>query len=142
MKLQPIVRTTTLALPVFSHTVQAGFPSPADDYIERRLDLSEHLVLHPSATYYVRAEGDSMLSLGIHSGDLLIVDRSLEALHGDVVIAALGGELTCKVLDLRGRRLLSGNDRFPPMPLGPDTDLVIEGVVTASVRYHRPLLGM
>lgn len=137
MQLKPLTKQSACILPVFSHTVPAGFPSPADDYVDRGLDLNEHLIQHPAATYYVRAEGDSMLSLGIHSGDLLVVDRSLEATHGDVVIAAVDGEFTCKVLDLRRRRLLSGNERFPPIALGPDTDLVIEGIVTASIRYHR-----
>ena len=79
-----------LSLPLFSHSVRAGFPSPADDYLELPLDLNEHVIQHPAATYYVRAQGDSMLRLGIHNGDLLVVDRALEAVHGDVVIAALG----------------------------------------------------
>jgi DNA polymerase V len=126
-----------LSLPLFSHSVRAGFPSPADDYLELPLDLNEHVIQHPAATYYVRAQGDSMVRLGIHNGDLLVVDRALEAVHGDVVIAALDGELTCKVLDLRLRRLLSGNEQFPPIPVGEDAELVIEGVVTHSLRYHR-----
>lgn len=129
-----------VSLPLFSHTVRAGFPSPADDYQELSLDLSEHLILHPSATYFVRAEGDSMNQSGIFSGDLLVVDRSLEAQQGDVVIASVDGELTCKFLDKRGRQLLSGNDSFPPMAITEDMDLAIEGVVTCSIRYHRCLL--
>ena len=131
------IQRYSLSLPLFSHSVRAGFPSPADDYLELPLDLNEHVIQHPAATYYVRAQGDSMLRLGIHNGDLLVVDRALEAVHGDVVIAALDGELTCKVLDLRLRRLLSGNDLFPPIPVGEDAELVIEGVVTHSIRYHR-----
>ncbi len=77
-----------------------------------------------------------MIQLGIHNGDLLVVDRALEASHGDVVIAALDGQLTCKVLDLRRGRLLSGNDLFRPISLK-DLDVIIEGVVTHSLRYHR-----
>lgn len=126
-----------LSLPFFSHSVRAGFPSPADDYLEQALDLNEHVIQHPAATYFVRAQGDSMLRLGIHSGDLLVVDRALEAVHGDIVIAALNGELTCKILDLRQKRLLSGNDLFPPIQLGDDAELIIEGVITHSLRYHR-----
>ncbi|MBU2887515.1 translesion error-prone DNA polymerase V autoproteolytic subunit [Gilvimarinus agarilyticus] len=130
-----------LPLNLFTHRVRAGFPSPADDYIEQPLDLNEHLIRHPAATYYARAQGDSMLQLGIYDGDLLVVDRSLEPSHGDVVIAALNGELTCKVLDKRYGRLLSGNDDFPPIACTGDNELVIEGVVIASIRYHRVCSG-
>jgi DNA polymerase V len=136
-KVFPIDPPTPLPIPLYLHRVRAGFPSPADDYLERRLDLNEHVVKHPSATYYVRAQGDSMEQLGIHDGDLLIVDRALEAINGDVVIAVVDGSLACKVLDLRRRQLLSGNPQFPPISILEDMDLVIEGVVTHSLRYHR-----
>lgn len=126
-----------ISLPLFSHNVRAGFPSPADDYIEQSLDLNEHIIQHPAATYYVRAQGDSMMRLGIHDGDLLVVDRALEPVDGDIVIAALDGELTCKIIDMKRRRLLSGNDLFPPIELGADAELIIEGVITHSIRYHR-----
>ena len=134
-KLYPIL--TRLELPFFSYRVRAGFPSPADDYLDKKLDLNEHLIHHPSATYYVRAQGDSMINFGIFDGDLLVVDRSLAPVHGDIIIAAFNGELTCKVLDLTHRQLLSGNDLFPPIPLTEDCDLIIEGVISASIRYHR-----
>ena len=134
--IQPI-HHNHLSLPFFSHSVRAGFPSPADDYIAQALDLNEHVIQHPAATYYVRAQGESMMRVGIHNGDLLVVDRALEPVHGDVVIAALDGELTCKILDLKHKRLLSGNDLFPPIELGEDAELVIEGVITHSIRYHR-----
>lgn len=137
MKLIQALKHYRLSLPLFSHSVRAGFPSPADDYIEQSLDLNEHVIQHPAATYYVRAQGDSMMRLGIHNGDLLVVDRALEPVDGDIVIAALDGELTCKILDMKRRRLLSGNDLFPPIELAEDTELVIEGVITHSIRYHR-----
>lgn len=137
MKLIQSVNHYHISLPLFSHSVRAGFPSPADDYLEQALDLNEHVIQHPAATYYVRAQGESMMRVGIHNGDLLVVDRALEAVHGDIVIAALNGELTCKILDLKRRRLLSGNDLFPPIELGEDAELVIEGVITHSIRYHR-----
>jgi DNA polymerase V len=126
-----------ISLPLFSHSVRAGFPSPADDHLEQALDLNEHVIQHPAATYYVRAQGESMMRVGIHNGDLLVVDRALDPAHGDIVIAALNGELTCKILDLKRRRLLSGNDLFPPIELGEDAELIIEGVITHSIRYHR-----
>lgn len=135
MKIQLSPNPTTRLLPLFNG-VAAGFPSPADDHLEQTLDLTEHLIRHPAATYFVRAQGDSMVTLGIHSGDLLIVDRATTAAHGSVVIAAINGELTCKIIDTHRRRLLSGNPDYPPIELPEDTDLVIEGVVTASIRYH------
>lgn len=139
MKVIRTVNSYSVLLPFFSHSVRAGFPSPADDYQELSLDLNQHIILHPSATYFVRAEGESMIQYGIHSGDLLVVDRALEAKNGDVVIAAVHGELTCKVLDLPRRQLLSGNDQFFPIPIPADIDVAIEGVVTCSIRYHRCL---
>ena len=137
MKIIQPVNKYSISLPFFSHSVRAGFPSPADDYLEQALDLNEHVIQHPAATYYVRAQGDSMLELGIHDGDLLVVDRALEPVDGDIVIAALDGELTCKIIDMKRRRLLSGNDLFPPIELGEDAELIIEGVITHSIRYHR-----
>ena len=125
-----------LTLPVFASSVAAGFPSPADDYIEERIDLNNHLVKHPAATFFAKANGDSMVQLGILSGDLLIVDRAVTPQHGSVVIAALNGEMVCKVLDVRQKRLLSANNKYPPIPIPEEMDMVIEGVVIHSVRYH------
>ena len=133
---------TTLAgesaslLPVYASRVSAGFPSPADDYIEAGLDLNEYLVKKPSATFIARAQGDSMLQYGIFNADLLIVDRSIEPEQDHVVIAALDGELVCKLLDKRHRLLRSGNAKYPPIAVTEDIDLVIEGVVTHSIRTH------
>lgn len=124
-------------LPLYLDHVSAGFPSPASEYIEQRIDLNEHLISHPAATYLLRASGSSMIELGIFDGDLLLVDRSLTPQQGDVVIAALEGQLTCKVLDITGRRLLPANPREKPIELSDDPDLVIEGVVPAHIRYHR-----
>jgi len=126
-----------MPLPLFCSGVSAGFPSPADDFIEAPLDLNEHLIKHPSATFYARAQGDSMTGLGIFSGDLLVVDRAVQPQHGDVVIAAIDGELTCKIRDLREQMLRSGNVKFPFIKLHDDVDMVVEGVVIHSIRYHR-----
>lgn len=124
---------TRLRLPQFLSRVPAGFPSPADDYIDKGLDLNEHLVRHPAATFFCRVTGNSMKDIGIFDGDLLIVDRSIEPVHGAVVLAALDGELTCKVLDRRRRRLLSANDAYPPIPIPADATLEIEGVVLHAI---------
>ncbi len=133
----PFTAFSPLSLPLFGSGVSAGFPSPADDFIEVPLDLNEHLIRHPAATFYARAQGNSMVGMGIFSGDLLVVDRAVEPSHGDIVIAAIDGELTCKILDLRERMLRSANVKFPPIPLHEDIDLVVEGVVVHSIRHHR-----
>ena len=119
-------------IPLYASTVQAGFPSPADDYIERHLDLNMHLIKHPAATFFVIASGDSMTGAGIASGDMLVVDRSLEATHGAIVIAAINGELTVKRLSRSAGRvqLLPENTQYQPIEITEEEDLVIWGVVT------------
>ena len=128
---------TSCRIPYFPGAVPAGFPSPADDYMDGKLDLNEHLISHPAATFYCRVSGSSMEGTGIFDGDLLIVDRAVEPDHGSVVVAVIDGELTCKILDRVRGRLLSANDAYPPMPVGEEADLVIEGVVIHSIRSHR-----
>ncbi len=125
-----------ILIPKFAHAVQAGFPSAADDFIESQLDLNEHLIEHPSATYLARAQGHSMTGRGIYDNDTLIVDRAREPEHGDIVVAALDGELTCKVLDKRQRQLLPANCSMQPVPIGDNSELIIEGVVVHSIRHH------
>jgi DNA polymerase V len=124
--------STSYKIPLYASTVRAGFPSPADDYIEMHLDLNEHLIKHPAATFFVTASGDSMTGAGISSGDMLVVDRSLEATHGKIVIAAINGELTVKRLSLKSGRvqLLPENNQYQPIEITGDEDLVIWGVVT------------
>lgn len=118
-------------LPLYSNKVSAGFPSPADDHLEMKLDLNTHLIKHPSATFFVRVSGDSMLNAGIHSGDMLIVDKSIEPVDGKIVIAALDGELTVKRLYKRNGvlKLLAENSQYKPINIT-GQDMVIWGVVT------------
>jgi len=118
------------ALPLFIEGVAAGFPSPADDYIDRNLDLHEHLIEHPAATFFVRASGNSMVRAGIHDGDLLIVDRALAPRDGHIVIAAVHGELTVKRLRRSHGRLylVSDGSGFPPLAITEDMDLHVWGV--------------
>jgi len=124
--------TPKILLPLLLAGVQAGFPSPADDFIDKRLDLNEHLIPHPAATFFVRAVGDSMLGAGIHDGDLLVVDRAVEACAGRVVIAAIGGELTVKRLERKGDRMLlvPANPDYPSFDVSEREDFEIWGVVT------------
>ncbi len=131
----------TLELPGFIARIPAGFPNPADDYMDRRLDLNEHLIKHPAATFYCRVSGESMQGLGIFDGDLLIVDRAVTPLHGHVVLASIHGELTCKLLDIHNQCLLAANQHYPPIPIPEDAGFSVEGVVIYSIRDHRVRAG-
>ncbi len=118
--------------PLFFVPVSAGFPSPADDYIENSLDLNRHLIKHPAATFFVRVKGESMIEAGIHSGDILIVDRSLEATDKKVVIAVIDGELTVKRISLIDQEvyLLPENEAYTPTKITDTMNFSIWGVVT------------
>lgn len=126
-----------LPLILFTTCVQAGFPSPADDHIENRLDLNEYLIKKPSATFFIRVVGDSMVGAGIHDGDLLIVDRSLTPRDGSVVIAVLCGDLTVKRVRVRGGRVLlvPDNDGYPAIE--PEEDFQVWGVVAYAIHTVR-----
>ncbi len=128
-----------LELPMYKSEIKAGFPSPASDYIESTLDLNKFLIKHPAATFFVRVEGDSMIDASIHSGDLLIVDRAVQAEKQKIVIAAVNGELTVKRIWHDGDRLFlqSGNINFDPIEITPDMDFHIWGVVTYVI--HKPV---
>ncbi|MFS8173573.1 LexA family protein [Halomonas colorata] len=120
-----------LPLPLYSSAVRAGFPSPADDHLDADLDLHQYVVKRPAATYFVRSEGDSMLGDGIHHGDLLVVDRSLEALPGRIIVICVDGELTVKRLERVGQRtyLRASNPAYPPIPID-GRESHVWGVVT------------
>ncbi|SEA55758.1 SOS response UmuD protein. Serine peptidase. MEROPS family S24 [Desulfuromusa kysingii] len=123
-----------LDIPLFLDNVPAGFPSPASDYCERKLDLNELCINKPAATYFVRAQGDSMIDAGIFPGDVLVVDRSLTAQHGDIVIAEFNGELTVKKLEMTPVvRLIPMNNQHAPIEIPEESDLEIFGVVTTSI---------
>jgi DNA polymerase V len=132
---QPDPTQRQMLLPLFASKVSAGFPSPADDYIEKTLDLNELLVKKPAATFFVRACGRSMLGAGIHPNDILIVDRSLEPVPGKIVICALNGALTVKRLLRRNGCwvLAAENSAYADIDLYEDLELVIWGVVTAVI---------
>lgn len=128
-------------IPLFSHPVQAGFPSPADDYVADKLDLNEHLIPRKEATFMARVGGDSMIGLGIHDGDLLIVDKSLTPADGDVVVANVDGEFTVKTLERKrglSPRLLPANPAFEPIAFKDGQELQIWGVVTSVIHQFKP----
>jgi DNA polymerase V len=132
--------STKLELPLQNCSVPAGFPSPAEDYVEHKLDLNSYLVTHPAATFFVRASGNSMTGANIHDGDLLIVDRSIEATHNDIVIAVVLGEITVKRLHyLRGEiALVPENESYQTIFINEHSDLHIWGVVTNAIHCVRP----
>lgn len=124
-----------ITFPLFSDRVPCGFPSPTADYVEQSIDLNKLLVQHPSSTYFVRAAGDSMIDAGIGDGDLLVVDSSRTASHGDIVIAAVEREFTVKRLQLRPTVQLNPmNSAYSPIIIGSEDALAIFGVVTFIVK--------
>lgn len=125
----------SMKLPLFVSRVSAGFPSPAEDHMETHLDLNSFLVKHPAATFFVKVEGDSMIRAGIHPGDIIVVDRSIEARNGKIIVAALNGELTVKRLYYKSGRpiLMAENPNYPPIHIQEDIDFMIWGVVTSVI---------
>ncbi|MGI2070333.1 translesion error-prone DNA polymerase V autoproteolytic subunit [Shewanella baltica] len=135
MILGRFAKHTQYRLSLFSSLIAAGFPSPAQDYVEQTLDLNELCIKHPAATFFVKVQGDSMIDAGIFSGDILVVDRSLQPAHGDTVVAAVNGEFTVKQLQLRPVvQLLPRNALFSPIAIGDESELNIFGVVTNVVK--------
>jgi len=134
--MRPAMGTRPIHVLLFSHKVAAGFPSPADDYIEGRLSLDEHLVRHKEATFFVRAKGNSMVGAGIFDGNLLVVDKSLTPSSGDIVIAVIDGELTVKRLIKRDGKIIlkPESSRFKEIELKEGQELQVWGVVTATVK--------
>lgn len=128
----------TVRIPLVGSRVAAGFPSPADDYMEDYLDLNQLLISEKESTYLVRVKGESMMNIGIFPKDLLIVDRSREPKDGDIVIAVLDGELTVKRLEKRGLRiaLVAENKQFPPIVVREDQELLIWGIVTHCIHSY------
>lgn len=124
-------------LPLIDGTVQAGFPSPAGDYLEGRIDLNEHLIEHPAATFLVWVSGDSMTGTGIYDGDLLVVDRSVQAAPGHIVVVAVDGELTLKRLARSGGRLVlrAENAAYPDIEVGEDAETRVWGVATSAIHF-------
>jgi DNA polymerase V len=127
-----------LYLPIADDRIRAGFPSPAESQYEERLDLSEHLIRHPLATFFVRVAGDSMTGANIHDGDLLIVDRAEKVRDGNIVIAIVNNEFCVKRFDTSGSNVIlrSANAAFPDIELTPEDDWYIWGRVVHSIHRH------
>lgn len=151
MDLHPSHRTATAALlthpnkellyrqrALLRHAIPAGFPSPADDYVEQRISLDAHLVQHRESTFFMRVAGDSMRGSGIFDGDLLVVDRAVTATHGCVVIAVVDGEFTVKHLlhTSDGQVLRAAHPDYADMRIKPEQDFSIWGVVSWNIHKH------
>jgi DNA polymerase V len=128
-------RVKKLKRPLLGANISAGFPSPAQDYIEKTIDLNEQLISHPVATFFVRVEGDSMTGAGIFNDDVLIVDRALDPADGKVIVAVLNSELTVKRLRIKPDcwTLVPANPAFPEIVISEDTDFSVWGVVTYCI---------
>lgn len=136
---QPVVIGPMMLVPVFLVPVRAGFPSPADDYLDAPIDLSRTLIQNAPATFIMTVAGNSGIDAGIVDGSLITVDRSLKPRDGDAVVVDVNGERSVKVVRFEGgrMRLSHGNARYPAYDPGPDADIEIFGVITNVVRRLR-----
>lgn len=134
----PMPNAPDISIPFFSSRVQAGFPSPADDHLEDSLDLNKYLIHHEESTFFVRAQGDSMLGAGIYPGDILVVDKSLDAKNGKIVIAVVDGEFTVKRLQKYQNKitLKSENPNYKDIDIKKENELTIWGVVTSVIHKY------
>lgn len=132
----PYSQTTSQVAPLYASSPAAGFPAPGDDMVEKSLDLNELLIQNPTATFFVRVEGDSMEGGRIFSGDVLVVDRSVVAKDGKIVVAAVYGEMVVKRLSIKKgvMQLVSENQRYSPIDITNNDDCFIWGVVVGTVR--------
>lgn len=126
----------TLRIKLFTCAVVAGFPSPAEDHIEKTLDINELLIERPAATFFVRVAGDSMSGASIQDGDILVVDRSIKPVNGKIVIALVNGEYTVKRLSIKNGviELCPENPDYSPIELSGMDELIVWGVVTGLAR--------
>ena len=134
--------TTVMRLPYADGGIRAGFPSPAQDYMDQTLDFNKEIIQHPAANFYAKVVGVSMIGAGIDEGDIVIIDRSLEPHHNDIVVAYINGEFSMKYLDLSEKDsgviwLRPGNPKFPSFKITPDDEFTIWGVVAKVIKSFR-----
>ena len=130
-------------VPMYGDAVPAGFPSPADDYLDMDLNLHDYLVQHPSATFCVKAIGDSMIDAGIQSSDVMVVDRALTPKNNDIVLAVVNGEFTVKRIKKNDEELylMPANENYRPMKITEDMDFQVWGVVTFIIHKANASTG-
>ena len=139
LKIYKAKNLSSLSLDFYVNPVCAGFPSPAEDHLDIALDLNEHLIKHPAATFYIYAQGSSMQESGIYDGDIMVVDRSIEASSGDIVIASISGEFTVKHLLIKNQKtyLIPANKDYSPMSITDDMDMQIWGIVIHAIHSFK-----
>lgn len=139
MSIKLVVPTTHMLVPFALEKISAGFPSPAQDYVDKALDMNEHLIKNETATFIVKVASQSMLNAGIDIDDELIVDRSLDAKHGDIVVALIDNEFTVKrlMIDEKGKWLKAENPDYKNIYLQEGQELIIWGVVTCVIKMIR-----
>jgi len=130
--------STSLELPYIDAGIKAGFPSPADDFIELSIDLNKEFVKHKDTTFYARVKGDSMKNAGIFDGDLLIIDKSLEPQNNKIAICQVDGAFTVKRIKIEKDIvwLVAENENYQPIKVTPENEFMIWGIVTASIKIH------
>ncbi|MFO7869121.1 MAG: translesion error-prone DNA polymerase V autoproteolytic subunit [Bacteroidales bacterium] len=123
-------------IPYFDGEIRAGFPSPAEDFVARSIDLNKEFIKNPSATFFGRVSGDSMQDVGIHDGDLLIIDKSLEPQNGKIAVCFIDGEFTVKQIEMRegGFFLVPANSKFKPLQVTEDNDFIVWGIVVHVIK--------
>jgi len=131
--------SSALQLPLADDGIRAGFPSPAQDYMEVAIDLNKELVGDASATFYGRVVGDSMSGEGIEEGDILVIDKSIEPMDGDLCVCYLDGEFTLKRLKIEGDHgeLIPSNPKYKPIKVTAENDFMVWGVVTFTIKKNR-----
>lgn len=131
--------STHMPLPYADMGVQAGFPSPAQDYLNETIDLNRELIRHPASTFYARVEGNSMINEGIEPGDILVIDRSIEPADGDLAVCCLDGDFTLKRISLSEGKiwLIPSNEQFDPILVTPDNRFEVWGVVTYTIKHFQ-----
>lgn len=137
---EPCEARTRRHVLLYASSVPAGFPSPAEDYLDRPLDFNELLIAHPAATFAVRVTGESMTGIGIFPGDIAVVDRALKAQSGSIILAVLDGAFTIKILRRRasGFTLESANPAYPPVEITEERPFEVWGVVRHAIRMLGP----
>ena len=125
----------TKQIDLYSYHIPAGFPSPAEDFLEKRLDLNEFLIKNQASTFLARVKGNSMVKAGIFDGDILVIDRSVEPSHGRIVLGVLNGEFTVKRIEKKGNKVIlkPENDKYSPIELTHEMNFQIWGVVTYAI---------
>jgi len=131
--------SSVMPLPMVEGGISAGFPSPAQDYIDLKIDLNKELIANPSSTFYGRVKGSSMKDAGILDGDILVIDKSLEPQDGDTAVCFIDGEFTLKYIKIEADAiyLVPANSKFQPLKVTEDNNFCIWGVVTYSIKSHK-----